>query len=100
MSSKYQLYYSPGACSMAIHVLLHELNQPFDLNPIDLKSPREDSFLKISPRGQVPVLVEDGLPIYEGAAIIMHLCEKFKSELLPRDSFIKNDLYDFTRDAS
>lgn len=85
MSAKYQLYYSPGACSMAVHVLLHELNQPFDLNRVDLSAQRDESFLKISPRGQVPVLVEDGLPIYEGAAIIMHLCEKFKSDLIPSE---------------
>lgn len=86
MSSKYQLYYSPGACSMAVHVILHELSQPFDLNEVDIKSKtRDDAFLKISPRGQVPVLIEDGLPIYEGAAIIMHLCEKFKSDLIPAE---------------
>ena len=85
MSSKYQLYYAPGACSMAVHVLLRELNQPFDLNRVDIKAQRDEAFLKISPRGQVPVLIEDGTPIYEGAAIIIHLCEKFKSELLPTE---------------
>lgn len=85
MSSKYQLYYSPGACSMAVHVILHELNQPFDLNEVNLKAERDPGFLKISPRGQVPVLVEDGIPIYEGAAIIIHLCEKFKSDLIPAE---------------
>ena len=85
MSSKYQLYYSPGACSMAVHVILHELNQPFDLNEVNLREARDPGFLKISPRGQVPVLIEDGIPIYEGAAIIMHLCEKFKSDLIPAE---------------
>lgn len=85
MSSKYQLYYSPGACSMAVHVVLHELNQPFDLNEVNLKEDRDPGFLKISPRGQVPVLIEDGIPIYEGAAIIIHLCEKFKSDLIPAE---------------
>ena len=85
MSAKYQLYYSPGACSMAVHVLLHELNQPLDLCKVNLRAPREEGFLKVSPRGQVPVLVEDGTPIIEGAAILMHLCEKFKSDLLPSE---------------
>jgi glutathione S-transferase len=87
--SKYQLYYSPGACSMAVHVLLRELNQPVDLVRVDLRAPRDEAFLKISPRGQVPVLMEDGVPIYEGAAILIHLCEKFRSELLPAEGVLR-----------
>ncbi len=89
MSSKYQLYYSPGACSMAVHVVLHEVDQPFDLIKVDLKAPRDPAFLKISPRGQVPTLVEDGIAIVEGAAILIHLCEKFKSPLLPAEGITR-----------
>ncbi len=89
MTSKYQLYYSPGACSMAIHVLLHELNQPLDLIKVDLRAPRDPAFLRISPRGQVPTLVEDSVPIVEGAAIILHLCDKFRSELMPAEGLAR-----------
>jgi glutathione S-transferase len=81
--SMYKLYYSPGACSMAVHVALNECNQPVTLEKIDIQKPRSPEFLKINPRGQVPVLDDDGLVIREGAAILIHVLEKNKSPLLP-----------------
>jgi glutathione S-transferase len=80
----YKLYYSPGACSMAIHVVLNECNQPATFEKIDLAAPRPPEFLKINPRGQVPVLVDGDQVLREGAAIILHLCEKHQSPLLPK----------------
>ena len=82
----YTLYYIPGACSMAIHVLLNELGQEVKLvNVGDPKGGRErpPEFLKINPRGNVPVLSDDGFIVREGAAIILYLLEKHKSPLLP-----------------
>jgi len=82
----YQLYYSPGACSMAPHVILNEVNQPVELKKIELMKGegQKPEFLKINSRGQVPVLVDDGQIIREGAAIIIHICEKANSPLLPK----------------
>jgi len=82
----YKLYYSPGACSMAPHVLLNELNVPFEVSKIDLQAGdgQKPEFLKVNPRGQVPVLVDDGEVIREGAAILIHLMEKNNSPLLPK----------------
>ncbi len=88
----YKLYYSPGACSMAVHAVLNELNVPFEPVEISLKNgdAKKPEYLKINPRGQVPVLIEeDGTPIKEGAAIIIHLCEKHQSPLLPRDGMAR-----------
>jgi len=80
------LYYSPGACSMAPHVLLNELNVPVELKKIEISKGEGQSpeFLKINPRGQVPVLVDDGQVIREGVAILVHLMEKHNSPLLPK----------------
>ena len=82
----YKLYYSPAACSMAVHVALNECNQPVTLEKIDIhggqgKSPE---YQKINPRGQVPVLDDDGQIIREGAAILIHILEKHNSPLLPK----------------
>lgn len=73
-TNTYQLYYMPGACSMAVHSLLTELNQPFTLTKVTHDDKSE--ILKVNTRGSVPVLVTpDGTIIREGAAIISWLCD-------------------------
>ncbi len=82
----YKLYYSPGACSMGVHVVLNECNVPFELEKVDMMAGqnRTPEYLKLNPRGQIPVLVEDGKPIREGAAQLIYLLEKYNSPLLPK----------------
>lgn len=81
----YTLYYSPGACSLSVHVALNEIGA--DFQAINTSIPegknRDPEFLKLNPRGQVPVLVDGDTPIREGAAILIHLLTKEKSPLLP-----------------
>lgn len=81
----YKLYYSPGACSMAIHVALNECNAEVQLEKVDMMAGqnRSPEFLKLNPRGQVPVLVDGNQVIREGAAQMIHILEKHKSPLLP-----------------
>lgn len=81
----YTLYYASGACSMAVHVALNECNQPVTLHKIDMSAGdnRTPEFLKLNPRGQIPVLQDGELVIREGAAILIHILEKQKSSLLP-----------------
>ncbi len=81
----YKLYYSPGACSLALHCLLNELKQ--DVEVIDRN--KADDFDKLDSRGMVPVLVDDGKVIREGAAIALYLLEKHKNDMLPKDGLEK-----------
>jgi glutathione S-transferase len=81
----YKLYYLPGACSLAIHALLNELNQP--VAAIDRN--RATDFDKLESRGMVPVLVDNGLVIREGAAIILYLLDKHKNQMLPESGLEK-----------
>jgi glutathione S-transferase len=75
----YELYYLPGTCSLATHVLLNELGQ--DLKLIDKAG--VTNFENINPALTVPVLVDQGKILQEGASIALYLMEKHKSLFLP-----------------
>lgn len=81
----YKLYFSPGACSLAVHVALNECGAKFEAinTSISEGKTRDATFLALNPRGQVPVLVDGDLPIREGGAILTYLLDKEKSPLLP-----------------
>lgn len=64
--------------------MLHEKRIEFSVRYIDLQN-KPDWFLKISPRGKVPVLVYDGAPIFESTAINELLDETNPPRMLPDD---------------
>jgi len=75
----YTLYYLPGACSLAIQVLLRELGQDVELVHRD----QAENFTAINPTNAVPVLEDGAQVVREGAAIILHLLEKHDNDMLP-----------------
>jgi glutathione S-transferase len=83
------LYFAPGASSMAVHIALHEIGVPFEARPMSFKNQdmRAPKFLALNPEGKVPVLLIDGRPLTEVAAILFYLAKGFPdAELLPRDN--------------
>lgn len=82
----YQFYYSPGACSMSVHVFLQELGAPFTAHKIETSKGEQKTpeYLKINPFGWVPTLVTaNGTTLTEGAAILTYLADAHPSEWFP-----------------
>lgn len=73
----YTLHYFPGNASLMPHMLLRELGVPFELVLIDRANQGHKSaeYLKMNPTGRIPLLVHDGRPIYETAAISLYLAD-------------------------
>src|SRR5689334_6874281 len=63
---------------MAVHWMLIELGVPFALELVDLDGGAQDSaaYRKLNPAGRVPVLILDGKPYAESAALLMLLAER------------------------
>ena len=83
-----KLYYSPGACSLAAHIILNEINVDFDLERVDLKTHKTAKgvdYYEINPKGYVPALeINPGLILTETVAILPFLAQHDpKQDLIP-----------------
>jgi glutathione S-transferase len=82
-----KLYYSPGACSQAPHILLHEIGLGHDAARVDLKShvvDGGDSYYDVNPKGSVPALeLENGEVLTENAVILQYLGDRAGSDVFP-----------------
>jgi glutathione S-transferase len=67
-------------------IMLAEKGVSFDRRNVDLKN-KPAWFLAISPRGKVPVLVADGVALFESAAICEFLDETHLPRLIPSEPF-------------
>src|ERR1700748_2927915 len=74
------LYYAPGACSMAAHIVLEEGGEKYTPRKVDLAGgeQRTEAYLKINPQGRVPALgLDDGQYLAENTAILPFLGKRF-----------------------
>ncbi len=83
-----QLYFAPGACSLASHITLREAGLPFDLKRADTKTKKladGADFLAVNSKGAVPALrLDDGQVLTEGVAIMQYIGDrKPESQLVP-----------------
>jgi glutathione S-transferase len=83
-----QLFFSPGACSLAPHIILRETGQAFTLQKVDTAKHLTDAgedYYRINPKGQVPLLVlDDGSTLTEGPIIAQYVADQAaRVDLMP-----------------
>lgn len=83
-----KLFFSPGACSLAPHIVLRETGTSFSLERVDLAThvtATGGDYYAINPKGQVPVLeLDDGTRLTEGPVIAQFIADHAgKSTLMP-----------------
>ena len=75
-----KLYYSPGACSLSPHIVMHEAGLAYEPVLASTKTHKlQDGtdFYSINPLGYVPVLeLDDGTRLREGPAIVQYLADQ------------------------
>ncbi len=73
-----KLYYSPNACSMAIHVLLAEIGKPYEAVRVNFAESEQyqPAFVAKNPKSKVPTLErDDGSILTELPAIAFYLAK-------------------------
>jgi len=73
-----KLYLTPGTCSMASNIALHEAGIPFELVKVDKRTKRANGidFLTINPKGYVPALqLDDGQVLTENVVVLQYIAD-------------------------
>lgn len=88
------LYYSPTSNGRKISIMLHEVDLPYNVIPINFKMGEQytPEFLSINPNNKIPAIVDhepigggEPLTIFESVAILIYLAEK-TGRLIPQDA--------------
>jgi glutathione S-transferase len=70
-----KLYYTPGACSLADHIVLEWIGKPYEAKRVSGEERATPEFRKLNPSGAVPVFEQDGWVLTQNAAILNYLAD-------------------------
>jgi glutathione S-transferase len=80
-----KLYYAPGACSLAAHIVADEADLRLQLEKVDLKSHTTENgqdYYSVNPKGYVPAIqLDDGSMLTENIAVLNYLADKMAHKL-------------------
>lgn len=72
-----KLYTSPGACSLADHIVLHWIGAPFEAQLVTREQRATPEFRALNPAGAVPVLQVGDWVLTQNSAILHYLTDRF-----------------------
>ncbi|SLN50601.1 Glutathione S-transferase [Roseivivax jejudonensis] len=75
--SRYRLHYAPDNASLAVRLALEELGQSYETVLVDraARAQAQPAFRRVNPAGRIPALETPQGPIFETAAILLHLAD-------------------------
>ncbi|QDE84703.1 glutathione S-transferase family protein [Myxococcus xanthus] len=79
-----KLYFFQQSRATRVRWMIEELGIPYELAPVDMMKGehKQPTYLKVHPLGALPAIEDDGAPLFESAAIIMHLADKYPEKNL------------------
>ncbi len=83
-----KLFYAPGTCALAPHIVLEWLGEPYDLQKVKLGDPE---YFKLNPLGQVPAMIDgDSGVMTQADAILKYLANKYPEAELGDDGTLQD----------
>ncbi len=81
----YVLHYFPDTASLAVRMVLAELNVPHQALLIDRAAGAlsGDAYLRLHPLGKIPAMQTPDGPMFETAAMLLHLCDAHPGPMVP-----------------
>lgn len=89
-----KLFYAPGTCALAPHIVLEWIGEPYELQKV---KPSDPDYLKLNPLGQVPALIDgDSEVMNQADALLKYLAHKYPAAKLGDDGTLQ-DAYELDR---
>lgn len=70
-----KLYYSPGACSLATHIVLEWIGKPYEIHKVAIHPEKSPELVKANAMGAVPVIDDNGWVLTQNSAILNYLAD-------------------------
>lgn len=85
-----KLYYSPGACSLATHIVLEWVGKPYETHKVNIHGTKSPELLARNPDGAVPTLEEGDWVLSQNSAILNYLADAYPEAELGGDGTPKS----------
>ena len=79
-----KLYYFAGACSLADHIVLEWIGEPYETVRMTLASVKSREYLALNPNGTVPLLVDGDFVLTQNVAILCYLADRHPTLMAAR----------------